>query len=52
MFASKNPLDVEAHMVVVYAGNSPLETARSLNATEDKPWLPVEDGKSETPSSK
>jgi len=49
VFASKNPLD-PTRMIVVYAGNSPLETARSLNATElpdDKPWFALEDGKSE-----
>jgi hypothetical protein len=46
VFASKNPIDA-THMVVVYAGNSPLETARSLNATEEKPWFALEDGKSE-----
>jgi hypothetical protein len=47
VFASKNPIDV-THMVVLYAGNSPLETARSLNATEAKPWFALEDGKSES----
>ena len=46
VFASKNPLD-PLHMVVVYAGNSPLETARSVNATEEKPWFALEDGKAE-----
>jgi len=51
VFASKNPLD-PAHMAVVYAGNSPLETALSLNATEEKPWFVLEDGKSEEPASK
>jgi hypothetical protein len=44
VFASKNPLD-PTRMTVVYAGNSPLETARSLNANEEKPWLALEDGK-------
>jgi hypothetical protein len=40
-------------MVVIYAGNSLLETARSLDATEDKPWFVLEDGKSEeSPTSK
>jgi hypothetical protein len=46
VFASKNPLD-PTRMVVVYAGNSPLETARSLNVMEEKPWFALEDGKSE-----
>ena len=46
VFASKNPVDA-THMVVVYAGNSPLETARSLNGEEEKPWFALEDGKSE-----
>jgi hypothetical protein len=49
VFASKNPLD-PAHMAVVYAGNSPLETALSLNATEEKPWFALEDGKTEEPA--
>jgi hypothetical protein len=49
VFASKNPIDA-THMVVVYAGNSPLETAGSLNAMEDKPWFALEDGKSEAAS--
>jgi len=49
VFASKNPLD-PAHMTVVYAGNSPLETARSLNAEDQKPWFALEDGKSEEPT--
>jgi hypothetical protein len=51
VFASKNPLD-PAHMTVVYAGNSPLETARSLNAADNKPWFALEDGKSEEPAAK
>jgi len=49
VFASKNPLD-PAHMAVVYAGNSPLETARSLNAEDQKPRFALEDGKSEEPT--
>lgn len=49
VFASKSPVD-PTHMVVVYAGNSPLETARSLSATEEKPWFALEDGKSEEPA--
>jgi hypothetical protein len=51
VFASKNPLD-PTHMAVVYAGNSPLETARSLSATEEKPWFALEDGKPEEPAAK
>jgi hypothetical protein len=50
VFASKNPIDA-THMVVVYAGNSPLETARSLNGEEEKPWFALEDGKSEASKS-
>jgi Phospholipase B len=46
VFASKNPLDPK-RMTVVYAGNSPLETARSLGAAEEKPWFALEDGKPE-----
>jgi hypothetical protein len=49
VFAWKNPLD-PTHMAVVYAGNSPLETARSLNATEEKPWFALEDGKTDEPA--
>ena len=54
VFASKNPSD-PAHMVVVYAGNSPLETARTLSAedkrsSDDAPWFALEDGKSEEPA--
>jgi hypothetical protein len=48
VFAAKNPLD-PTHMAVVYAGNSPLETARSLNAEDQKPWFALEDGKSDEP---
>ncbi len=44
VFASRNPLD-PTRMTVVYAGNSPLETARSLTASEEKPWFAVEEGK-------
>jgi len=50
VFASRNPVDA-THMVVVYAGNSPLETARSLNGEEEKPWFVLEDGKSEASKS-
>jgi hypothetical protein len=31
--------------VVVYAGNSPLETARALNADGETPQIVLEDGK-------
>jgi Phospholipase B len=51
VFAAKNPVDA-THMVLVYAGNSPLETARSLNASEDKPWFVLKDGKSEEAAAK
>jgi hypothetical protein len=46
VLAAKNPLDA-TRMVVIYAGNSPLETARSLGASEDKPWFVLTDGKTE-----
>jgi hypothetical protein len=42
--AAKNPLDV-GHMVLVFAGNSPLETARSLQNDTDLPAVVLEDGK-------
>ncbi len=51
VFASKNPLD-PTHMAVVYAGNSPLETARSLNATDEKPLFALEVGKPVAPAMK
>lgn len=35
VYAAKNPLD-ETHMALVYAGNSPLETARSIHANGEK----------------
>jgi hypothetical protein len=44
LYAAKNPLD-PAHMVLVYAGNSPLETVRSLDAAGETPWVVLEDGK-------
>jgi hypothetical protein len=44
LFAAKNPLD-PAHMVLVYAGNSPLETVRSLEAGSDAAWAVLENGK-------
>jgi hypothetical protein len=32
-------------MMVVYAGNSPLETARAITAMGETPAVPLEDGK-------
>jgi len=50
VFAAKNPMDA-AHMVVVYAGNSPLETARAVNAMAgEASAVALEDGKSEEPA--
>ncbi len=47
VYAATNPLDA-THMVVVYAGNSPLETARSVGATgATTPAVVLQDGKSE-----
>ena len=43
IYASKNPLD-ERHMVLVYAGNSPLETARSISANGEKTATVLYDG--------
>ena len=48
VFAAKNPLD-PAHMVAVYAGNSPLETARSVNAFSESAAYALRDGKTEEP---
>lgn len=45
VYAAKNPIDA-THMVLVYAGNSPLETARSLDARDDKAAIILYDGKS------
>jgi hypothetical protein len=42
VYAAKNPLD-STHMVLVYAGNSPLETSRAMEATGDKAALVLED---------
>ncbi len=48
VFAAKNPKD-ERHMVLVYAGNSPLETARSIEAAaNDGVFNVLEDGKPAT----
>ena len=44
VFATKNPLD-STHMVLVYAGNSPLETARCLQAAGQTPAIVLEDDK-------
>jgi hypothetical protein len=44
VFAAKNPLDAR-HMVLVYAGNSPLATAQSLSGEADAPWIVLEDGR-------
>jgi hypothetical protein len=44
--AAKNPLDA-SHMVLVYAGNSPLETARAVGSFGDEPAYVLTDGKSE-----
>ena len=49
VFAAKNPLDA-THMVLVYAGNSPLATVESLSATGQAPFVVVEDGKPAGPS--
>jgi hypothetical protein len=44
VFAAANPLDA-AHMVLIYAGNSPLATVESLSARGEAPYLVLEDGK-------
>lgn len=46
VYAAKNPRD-PTHMVLVYAGNSPLETARTLTleSTGETPAIVLEDGK-------
>lgn len=44
VYAAKNPLD-PTHMVLVYAGNSPLETARSVKASGQTVAVVLEDGK-------
>jgi hypothetical protein len=49
VFAAGNPEDA-SHIVVVYAGNSPLETARSTSATSETASIALEDGKPEEPS--
>jgi Phospholipase B/Carbohydrate binding domain len=49
VFAAKNPLD-GTRMVLVYAGNSPLATARSLTASATLPFTVLEDGKPAGPS--
>ena len=49
VFAAKNPYD-STHMVLVYAGNSPLETVQSLGVSSDAPWIVLENGKPTGPS--
>jgi hypothetical protein len=49
VFAAKNPYD-QTHMVLVYAGNAPLETVQSLSATAETPWIVLENGKPSGPS--
>jgi hypothetical protein len=49
VFASRNPSD-PAHMVLVYAGNSPLEVVRSLDAHAEAPWIVLEAGSPFGPS--
>ncbi len=44
VYAAKNPHDA-SHMVIVYAGNSPLETARAVGATGDTAAIVLEDEK-------
>jgi hypothetical protein len=44
VYAAKNPHDA-SHMVVVYAGNSPLETARAVDASGETAAIVLEDGK-------
>jgi len=46
VYASKNPRDA-SHMVLVYAGNSPLETARALQGKGQVAAIVLEDGKEE-----
>ncbi len=48
VFAAKNPLDA-TRMVVVFAGNSPLETARSIRGSGQAPAVVLENGASKTP---
>jgi hypothetical protein len=43
VLAAKNPLDA-AHMVLVYAGNDPLQTVEALNAGGQQPSIVLEDG--------
>ncbi len=46
VYAAKNPSD-PSHMVVVYAGNSPLETARSTSAMGETAAIVLEEGRPE-----
>jgi len=43
IYSTKNPLD-ERHMVLIYAGNSPLETARSIAPTGERTAIVLHDG--------
>jgi hypothetical protein len=49
VFAAKNPIDA-AHMVLVYAGNSPLATVEALQASAQAAYIVLEDGKPTGPS--
>jgi len=44
IYAAKNPLDPR-HMLLVYAGNSPLETGRCWQARGEQPVVVLEDGR-------
>jgi len=45
VMAAKNPLD-ESHMVLIFAGNAPLQTVEALNTTyAQTPYVLLEDGK-------
>jgi hypothetical protein len=47
VYAAKNPRDAH-HMVLVYAGNSPLETARAIQADGQTAAVVLQDGKPPT----
>jgi hypothetical protein len=49
VFTAKNPLD-ETHMVLIYAGNSPLAMVEALTASAPLPYTVLEDGKPVGPS--
>jgi hypothetical protein len=44
IYAAKNPLDPK-HMLLIYAGNSPLETGRCWQARAEQPVVVLEDGR-------